>query len=100
MGSKEFFGIRAISEDLALVRDTTMISAIDLKKQTSFPLIQIALNESTGTHDYYFETSVEDGFLTIHTLGKQSILPSPKFTSMIRYHMPLSAVREFINVLG
>lgn len=55
-GSKEFFGIRAISEDLAIVKDSLFITAINLKKQVCFPLIQILLNDSTGTHDYYLET--------------------------------------------
>ena len=55
-GSKEFFGVRKISEDLAIIRDTLFISVIDLKRQMCFPVFQTLLNESTGTHDYYLET--------------------------------------------
>ena len=74
-GSKEFFGIRKISEDLAIVRDTLFISVIDLKRHLCFPVFQTLLNESTGTHDYYFDCQTQGDSLTIYTLGIEKMPP-------------------------
>ena len=99
-GSKEFFGIRKISEDLAIVRDTQFISVIDLKRQLCFPVFQTLLNESTGTHDYYLETQIQDENLTIHTLGIQKVPEKSSLIEMLRYNLSITALREFIKALG
>ena len=39
-GSKDYFGIRRISEDLAVLRDSQFINVIDLKRNVCFPVFK------------------------------------------------------------
>jgi len=99
-GSKEFFGIRQISEDLALIRDTQYISVIDLKRNLCFPVFQTLFITASGTHDFYFETETNQDQLIIHTLGSKRI-PNSRYsnTQMLRYDVSIQAIREFVSVL-